>query len=424
VSRLRAHCIALAIGAVGACTRGDAPAAAAVTVSDSAGIRIVVSHAPAWNPEEAWRVAETPSVSIGTVDGAAEYQLANVRGVVELSDGRIVVANQGSMELRFYRPDGHFLQASGRRGQGPGDFSAFTSVSRYRGDSLLVHDWSPRRFSVIAPTGRFARSWSPDLPDDSTFSGSMGLAGTLDDGTVVIRIPEVRRGMSPPRVTRRPTRLFRYGPTGQVLGKVGAFPGTEYYEGERYAIKPLLFGRSLHFATGGGHVAVGSDDAWLIRELRPDGALAMLVRRDAPPRPVAATEMAAERKRARDARRVERDTFFRGMPAAVLAPIVAAEEKMFTEMPFPPTYPAYGDLLFDREGYLWVREFAPPSESDETGRGWSIFHPDGRWLGDVRLPPRFALHEATVDHVLGVQTDDSGVQFVRTFRIVGRSRAR
>ncbi|MFV1987656.1 MAG: hypothetical protein ACC682_10250, partial [Gemmatimonadota bacterium] len=44
------------------------------TVSDSAGITIVVNHLPQWTEEDRWTVSALPVVSIGELDGADEYQ--------------------------------------------------------------------------------------------------------------------------------------------------------------------------------------------------------------------------------------------------------------------------------------------------------------------------------------------------------------
>jgi hypothetical protein len=415
----RLFATALASTLAGSCSRAETARAVTSSVRDSADIHIVESRAPAWSAAEAWSVAQSPSLSIGAVDSAPQYELTNVRGIAELSDGRIAVANLGSLEIRCYRRDGSFLWASGHRGQGPGDFSTITRLSRYRADSLLVHDFGLRRYSVIDPSGKYVRSWAPDLPDGVTFSGSLSFAGIWDDGSIAILARPVRSGMSPPQVTRRPTRLFRYSPTGKVLADLGAFPGAEFYEGLGYvgSIRPLPFARNSVFATADNQTFVGITDAFEIRRLRGDGTLEQLIRRALPVRPVTPAEAAAERDRLRATRRVERPKFFRGMPDSMLAALSAGEEKTFDELPFPPSYPAYADILVARDGYLWVQEFTPDVDMDSTGHRWSIFHPDGRWLGDVRLPPRFTLYEATSEHVLGVQTDELDVPYIRAFQI-------
>ena len=50
----------------------------------------------------------------------------------------------------------------------------------------------------------------------------------------------------------------------------------------------------------------------------------------------------------------------------------------------PDDHPPFFDVIVDTEGYLWVREW---SES-ETGLPdqWSVFSPQGRWLGSMAVP--------------------------------------
>lgn len=98
----------LAASVVAACGAGDRADTAPV-VRDSAGITIVENSAPAWRPGEGWRIAAEPEVEIGVLEGEAPYQLYRVRDAVRLPDGRIVIANGGSNELRYFAPDGRWL---------------------------------------------------------------------------------------------------------------------------------------------------------------------------------------------------------------------------------------------------------------------------------------------------------------------------
>jgi hypothetical protein len=41
-----------------------------------------------------------------------------------------------------------------------------------------------------------------------------------------------------------------------------------------------------------------------------------------------------------------------------------------------------------------------------------VFDPDGRWLGEVEMPSRFYPWDFGEDWLLGVETDDLGVEYV------------
>ena len=71
-------------------------------VRDSAGIRIIENPPPAERSRLGWRIGPEPTLTIGAVDGEAPYIFAYARAATRLSDGRIVVADYGSMELRIF----------------------------------------------------------------------------------------------------------------------------------------------------------------------------------------------------------------------------------------------------------------------------------------------------------------------------------
>ena len=106
-------------------------------VRDSAGIRIVENTTPLWQEGEEWHLSPEPVVDIGGGD-VEENQLFRVAGALRLSDGRIVVGNGGTHELRFYTGDGAFVRSVGRRSDGPGEFQDLRWVRRLRGDSLIA----------------------------------------------------------------------------------------------------------------------------------------------------------------------------------------------------------------------------------------------------------------------------------------------
>ena len=91
-----------------------------VIVRDSAGVRIV-EH-PSDFAAPSWLISETPTIDIGSGDGDSSTLLYQVEGTHRLSDGRIVVANRSSHELRYYDAEGNYLHSAGRQGEGPGEF--------------------------------------------------------------------------------------------------------------------------------------------------------------------------------------------------------------------------------------------------------------------------------------------------------------
>ena len=81
-----------------------------------------------------------------------------VTGAARAVNGRVFAVSRGTVELIVFHPDGRVLARTGRRGQGPGEFSGGRlDVFAYRGDSIAVYDVGVRQVSIFDTDGRFAR---------------------------------------------------------------------------------------------------------------------------------------------------------------------------------------------------------------------------------------------------------------------------
>ena len=132
-------------------------------VRDSAGVRILENQDPVWLQGEGWEVDLRPSVTIGMGDGDRNDLPNDVCGVTRLSDGRILVVNGGTSELRFYSSDGRFVAVAGGRGGGPGEFSGLAmQLLSGAADTLILLDmpsWNVVRFDG---EGTFIDRWQLD----------------------------------------------------------------------------------------------------------------------------------------------------------------------------------------------------------------------------------------------------------------------
>ncbi len=73
-------------------------------------------------------MSDEPILDIGVLEGDRFYQFDQIVGGKRLSDGRIAVANAGSLELRYYDAEGKHLFSTGREGGGPGEFGGMMSL--------------------------------------------------------------------------------------------------------------------------------------------------------------------------------------------------------------------------------------------------------------------------------------------------------
>jgi hypothetical protein len=398
-------CAVLTTMVLAACG-GDARAAGPA-VRDSAGIRIVQNERPAWKEGEGWRVADEPALDIGVVEGEAAYQFSGVSGVARLSDGRFVVADDGSGEVRFFSPEGRHLVSAGRKGGGPGEFQQLQWLGVGAADSVLVWDSQAGRLSVFAPDGAFARALKPDglrmYPQVEALMGGGALLvapgfdaaamgsrpqGEFVDTAVWMRVP-LAAG-APREVSRRPSgEMF--------LSKADGMFMTDQ----------VVFGRSLHVAGSPDGYYAGFTDAFQVEHRGPDGALRRLIRRAHQPRKVTEADLDAHFERAAALR-------MQGLPPEVAARVKEMQRTQRDRVPQRATLPAFAQLLVDGAGNLWVRD--PRPIEDEPHR-WSVFDAEGGWLGTVETPAELTVRQIGTDWVLGTAKDEMDVEHVRMYRI-------
>lgn len=385
----------LFLGFLGACSpqQDQVPETTNFAVRDSAGVAIIESNLPAWGEGESWSLTEEPVLSIGAVDGPDEYLLYRSSSAIRLDDGRIVVSNGGSQELRFYDSQGQYLNASGADGEGPGEFRSVGFIWRLNSDSLAVLDFRLYRVSFFDTDGVFSRSirfgeGANDMPfpmgmfGDGTF---LALASEKDDGEYEADLGSIRDQVE--------HRL--YGRDGRLLRNLITLDGSELYR----AVRPDGSGATTSPQHGLMSWAVAGPDTWFyggseafeIQEWSLEGELLRIIRLEREPRSMP-PEVVADWE----------DRLQRMNPQA---------KAFWTPIPLPDRLPAYEQIILDRTGNLWMAEYLV---LDETPL-WQVIAPNGQWLGSVTLPPGGRISEIGQDYVLGTWRDEMDVETVRMY---------
>lgn len=169
--------------ALGTCADG-ASEALLTTVTDSGGVEVVTSARPAWEGGGAWSVSERPTPEIGTALGDEAYALYSARAAVRLPDGRIAVANGGTLQVRVYDADGRHLQDIGGPGDGPGEFRSLRSgLWLALGDSIVTYDFRLSRLTLFDLEGRLGRTIT--LRPDGEARQAFGMH-PFDDGHLLV----------------------------------------------------------------------------------------------------------------------------------------------------------------------------------------------------------------------------------------------
>ena len=237
----------IAMGVAAACTRGDA---SRVTIRDSAGITITENASDAMARAAVWAIDSVPLLTIGDPGGDAAHQLYRARGAARLSDGRIVVLNAGTSELRFFDANGKHLRTVGRKGEGPGEFRLPFPLLHLPFDTLAVWDSRPQRVTIFSPDGEMVRAFVLDEPGVNA-----ELIGVFADQSLVkadwrLIVPESGFEILPAVLTR-------YSATGAIMDSSAPIPGVRSASSirlhSRSGAGPLRPGRPPHFTvTGSG----------------------------------------------------------------------------------------------------------------------------------------------------------------------------
>ena len=386
-----------------ACGSGAEAEPPTVTLRDSAGVEIVQNRGDGWAAGNGWRLASEPQLQIGMAEGADEYLLSRVATVRRLDDGSILLANSGSASLRHYDAGGRFIRSIGGQGEGPGEFRGLSWFAVLPGDSLVAFDRMLRRVSLFDLDGAFLGSTAvtPNVPD-----GVPTPLASWTDGSLLLEISHSssRSQRALDVVDRGPSVYVRTSRAGQVLDTIAVLPGPQWLSSEMNGMvltMPALFGRFPVAAVLGERAFLASNDRYEIGVYGPDGRLQRLIRREQEPAPVTTVE-------------------FERIRGEILAgqdePALRAQlERMLDNMPVPETYPAFTTFLPDDAGNVWVRETPSTEEGPST---WAVFDPDGRLLGSLQLPAAFLPRHIGEDSVVGVLTDELGVQRVVVYQLI------
>jgi len=392
-------------------------------VRDSAGVRIVDNGL--LGPDTC-AVSPTPSLDLGVVEGEKEYQLYRVFDAATLSDGRIAVVNQGSGQIRLYSAEGVFDRAFGAEGDGPGEFRRVFQISVTEGDTLLVGDYRPYRYSIFTADGEFVRAVVPEPP----YINNPEFIAPMSDGTFLAAaedhvMPE-RQGEWP-AITQS---VILHGPDGAVIDTLATLPygHTGWLDQDIGFMGRPLFEPISVVVAAGGRIVIGPGDVreFSLFEIRPATAESASVTEGVPStssiglgRPSAIVRWSGDDLAVTDAaiddyrRRVLDNADANATPMSRRF----LEASISADRPVSERFPAYGALAIGLEGDIWVEESARGEEPAD--REWLVFEADGRFRCHARLPFRYSwdLYEIAPDYVLGKVEDELGVEHVRRYAL-------
>jgi hypothetical protein len=399
--RFTAGPFVVALAAATACASGDSSTVSAA-VRDSAGVTIVENPA---GGAAAWRLSAEPVLSIGAMEGDANYQLHRVNGAVRLSDGRVAVLNSGSQEVRYYDADGRHVRTTGRQGGGPGEFQGAFTLLR-SGDSVVVFDTPMRRITVLSPDGSLARTLTLGSPSDGQFPRPVRM---LPNGELLATNEEFLGGTPETGVRRNPIEVLAYDAQGSKGASYGNHAGSEMFmmvDGDAIFFTTPPFARATTVLADDARLVIASNDSYELRIYALGGAdaggpvLTRIVRRQHQHLPVTQADIAEAVRQRMD-----------GITSEAGRQNI---ERQHAAIPHPATMAAFGLVRLGTDGTLWVGSARRPSDGVPR---WTVFDQEGRMIGELTVPERFGILEAGEDYVLGRWRDELDVEYVQVYRL-------
>lgn len=406
---LRALVACAAAIELAACGDGQAPVDRfpRVEVRDSAGVAIV-DNGLVSRRERIY--AEFGPVRLrmgGSFDRAAGSDFSRIVGAARLGDGRVIVADEASREVRVFDSSGRFEQSLTRKGDGPGELRYLSGIAGASGDTVWAWDRWSRRLVWLRTDGELlgtstvgdGRASLSDLRrvSDGSFIGAITFGGSGGESTRESGFESRRDSIA----------VVRLHPAGAEWDTLVVVPHREWLvkrrrKGETISEAAVArpFGRSASFAVVGASVVVASTDRFEIAEYSHAGTLLRLVRAGPAGRRITATDVEALR---------------RHMSGQVIDPELREfVAEAHQGHPLPDRAPAFGKLLAAETGDIWVSRFSVVPDSTTT---WDVFAPEGAWLGHVVVPGDIEILSVGSDHALATRLDHLDVPCLTMYEL-------
>jgi len=345
-----------------------------------------------WDSASAWRVVE--ELRIGTLEGTGPDLFGEVNALEVDQAGRIYVLEGQAKELRLFDRNGDHVRTVGRQGGGPGEFNSPIGLGWGPDGNLWVIDPQNNRISVIDTGGTFVGShytlggfiispWPGGFDTDGVLYNYAPDRSQEGFAVLLVRYNAAVRPIDTVRPPRDPTpqEFFDLKTQGGFMRAGIPF-------------RPTL---EWHLTRAGDFWAALTGPYELFR-LSPSGDTLRKLTRDFEPIPVTGADV---------------DSAIAGLEW------FTKQGGKVDRSRFPSVKPGVRRFLVADDGCLWVE----PTTRRLADRGlvFDIFDPEGRYLGQMRLPFRLSSYPPPVIRggmVYAVTEDELEVPFVVRARIV------
>lgn len=350
--------------------------------------------------EDRWLDADFDEVyRVGSFGGEDWEQFGDIASLGFDGAGNLYLLERQAARVTVVAPDGSYLRAFGRDGEGPGEFRNPSRLAVTPNGDVAVFESIRSAFHIFDRDGNVRGT--ARIPDNPLPTILPELDSHLD-GNVVVLIPNgvvaiISRAMmgtggqiGADGATRAVERLV-LGEEEVVLEEITTAwappPGVPHGQaahttvtiGSGLAFAPLLYVGALP----GGGVAFSDSSAYAIKITDSDGTIQRILTRPLQPEPV--TDRIREEERARRLEELEREAESADpLPerfAAMAAQALETRRNDIEALQFFNEIPIVRDLQTAWQGTIWIQRAGSYPDGDGPV---DVLAADGRYLGSFR----------------------------------------
>jgi hypothetical protein len=354
---------------------------------------------------------DVPVVRLGALDAQFAEPFSQVAGFRELSDGRLLIADQIEQILARIDFETGAYEVLGRQGQGPGEYVMPGALFALPGDTTLMVDGMGRRMLVVGPNGHISSNTIP-LRHPSGFpiiARGVDRRGRIYFDLAGLMMPGMEEmgaaGEAP---------LMRWDPGAGILDTLGYvhFPPMEPVGPGEMRVRlggGAFEGRDAWSMAPDGRIGIARHEDYHVEWLQPGGR--SVAGRPVPYEPVRIGRAEKDAWADAVATRGMRVEVENGRRRVGRPPRPDVDRMEFPEV--MPPFPA-GAVYASPDGELWVERSRP---ADQARRTYDVFDASGNRSRQVVLPESRRLLGFGDGVLYVIRTDDDGLEWIERYRL-------
>ena len=328
---------------------------------------VVVSNSK--TPELEMRIVFTEELSIGEAEGDENYMFGQTIAFNTDEDGNFYVSDLDTNRILKYDPEGKYLLAIGREGQGPGEFRNLSVPQFDKDNNLYITDGSNRRISFFDKDGKYLRQIRMQEIHDNLYINSKGFIvankssvsqkGNLRKRTNIYGLFDDKFNLV--------KELFKDEietpmPTGTDASSLAELIAETF---SILAFRPQVITSLADY----DFIYLGYPDKYEINVYSPEGKLVKKITRDYDPFPVSEKD---------------KESYLKIVSESLSSPIFTDDikKKALQKIKYPKYKPAYQSFTLMENGWLAV---IVDSVEDEYTL-FDIFNREGEYIANFKTP--------------------------------------